>query len=165
MSIVVRIGSARWAMTYEVCATGGAQDCEAHLRYSADGWHWGVPTDLGDRILATNGDYLAHTPTLVRVDTGPLRDASLVTGQVLHRADGSIAPGNGATVLVNRAGGRGRWRELPAPVAVPHAQNAVCPNYSPTLWPVHGGRDLLEISTDPGPTGSCRAYFGTGPLT
>lgn len=165
MPVVRRLEDGTYRMVYEICGQPDQYDCEVRIRSSADGWDWGTSSDLGTRPQTADGRYFAHTPTITttRTDNGATR--LLLVGQILENADGSVAEGNGRTLLTNEDGGRGPWGTAPAPVRVPGARNDVCPNYSSTLLPVSDGRRLLEIATDyPQGQSVCAAWFATGPL-
>lgn len=158
MPVVAELPDGSYVMTYEICGLAAPYHCDVRLRYSTDGWTWGDPADLGARPTTVDGRYFTHTPTIT---TGPDGKLFLI-GQILQERDGRVAPTNGASVFVNTENGRGPWVEIPAPVHVPGAKDAVCPNYSPTLLPSTDGQQLLEVTTDTPPDGFCAAYFGTG---
>ncbi len=158
MAMVRRIAGGQYLMTYEVC--GGSYACRVHYRESADGLHWGDPTDLGATITAADGTYFAHTPTITWLPGGGPSGRLFLTGQILEGADGTPAPGNGHTVLVSDHGPGGPWSAIPAPVSVPDPYDNYCPNYSSPLLPLqHGG--LLEIATAYDTDNVCKAYFGS----
>lgn len=157
MAVVRHIGGGVYLMTYEVC--GGTYGCRAHYRTSQDGVTWGDPADLGPTITAADGSYFAHTPTTAWSPNGG--GALYLVGQILDDPDGSVAPGNGATVFVSRDGPAGPWHAIDAPVHVPDPYDNYCPNYSSTLLPTHAGRGLLEIATAYDADGVCKAYYGT----
>lgn len=159
MPIVRRLPDGTYLMTYEICALPGQYDCAAFLRTSVDGSRWGKPTDLGRRVVSNTGRYFTHTPVLALSPDGKI----LLSGQLLQNPDGSSSKGNGTTLMVNLANGRGNWYEVPAPVKVPDAYNNYCPNYSSPLLPLADGRKVLEIATDRD-AGECRAYYATGPI-
>ncbi len=165
MPIVRRLPSGRYVMIYEICGVPGQYDCAVYSRTSPDGTDWGDPADAGKRIVSATGRYFSHTPTIAVVPR-PGREPRLVlVGQLLQEADGRLAAGNGATLMINERGGQGPWREVAAPVAVPGAYNNYCPNYSSALLPSPDGRSILEIATDYAEDGVCKAYFATGRLT
>lgn len=93
------------------------------------------------------------------------RGSLLLIGQMLLNADGTTAAGNGATYFVNTHGGSGAWRAVTAPVSVPDASNAVCPNYSPSLVPIDHGTRVLEVTTDSDSAGTCLAYYASAAAT
>jgi hypothetical protein len=164
MPIVRRLPDGSYVMVYEICAAPGQYDCALYLRRSADGWDWGDPADPGTMLVAASGRYFTHTPNLAVIPRGDGGARLVLVGQLLQNADGSVAAGNGATLMVNEREGHGPWREVPAPVAVPGAYNNYCPNYSSTLLPSTDGRSILEIATDYAEDGVCKAYYATGRL-
>jgi hypothetical protein len=166
MPVVAELPDGSYVMTYEICALAAPYHCDVRIRHSADGWDWGDPTDLGERPTTVDGKYFTHTPTIVwspgeSGESGAGR--LLLIGQILQERSGAVAEGNGATAFVNTENGRGYWYEIPAPVEVPGARDAVCPNYSSTLLPSPDGSRLLEVATDEPPgEQTCAAYFDTG---
>lgn len=161
MATVQQLPNGRYVMTYEVCGVGGQYDCAVHLRTSADGWSWGDPSDMGTIPTSTTGQYFAHTPTVVWSPGGGPQGSLLLIGQLLLNADGSTSSGNGDTYFINTSNGNGPWQAATAPVSVPDASNAVCPNYSPTLVPLDGGSRVLEVTTDTDAAGDCLAYYAS----
>ncbi|OIV38235.1 hypothetical protein BIV57_06790 [Mangrovactinospora gilvigrisea] len=157
MPNVRRMPNGSYVMSYEVCGVGGADDCLVHLRRSPDADHWGDPTDLGTVPRTADGRRFTATPTLAE-----WHGRLFLVGQRVTNPDGSLAAGNGETVLTNDRGGSGDWTAIPAPVAVPDARLDVCPNYSSTLVPSTDGRSVLEIATDYVGT-TCTAFYGSGP--
>lgn len=147
-----------YAMVYEVCNLDEPL-CSAYLRTSADGWDYGDPLDLGTGIRTADGKYPRHTPTITVSPDG----AILLASEMLVNADGSHAPGNGRTLLVNEADGVGPWREIPAPVEVPDPNNEACRNFSPSILASEDGREVLHLATDT-VDGVCKAFFATGPI-
>lgn len=148
-----------YLMTYEICGAGYA--CSVHYRRSADGEHWGDPTEAGPQIVAANGSYFLHTPTIAWSPGLGAKGQLFLVGQLLRNPDGTPSAGNGATIMVSTNGPAGPWHTLPAPVPVPDAYNNYCPNYSSTLVPMAGGTRLLEIATAYAPDGVCKAYFAS----
>ena len=175
MAIVRRLPGGGYFMAYEVCGEDPKHPCSIHSRTSEDGWDWGDPADLGPVVRGENGTYPLHTPNVaVSPQTGPHGTLVLVS-QMLAKPDGSPAPGNGRTLLVNDRGGKGSWQVKRAPVAVhgiaqtDGVNQAACKNYSPSLLPSPDGSRVLEMTTDgAGKDGSekggCRAYVASGPL-
>ncbi|MGW5365829.1 sialidase family protein [Actinopolymorpha pittospori] len=164
MPVVRRLPDASYLMVYEICGVPGQYDCAVYSRTSPDGEDWGDPADSGQRLVAASGRYFTHTPTIAVVPRANGDARIVLVGQLLQEPDGPIAPGNGATLMVNERSGRGPWYEVPAPVAVPDAYNNYCPNYSSTLVPSRDGRDVLEIATAYAEDGACKSYFATGRL-
>ncbi|HEY6739762.1 MAG TPA: sialidase family protein [Actinopolymorphaceae bacterium] len=165
MPVVRRLPNGSYVMTYEICGVPGQYDCAIYWRTSPDGNDWGDPADTGRMIRAVSGRYFSHTPTITVIPRpgGPSR--IVLVGQLLQNPDGSIAEGNGATIMVNEQDGNGPWREESAPVAVPGAYNNYCPNYSSTLVATLDRRSLIEIATDYAANGECIAYFDTAPIS
>jgi hypothetical protein len=165
MPVVRQLPDGTYLMVYEICGVPGQYDCAVYSRTSPDGADWGDPDDTGTMIAATSGRYFTHTPTIAVVPRSGDTARIVLVGQLLQNADGTQAAGNGATLMVSERNGRGPWREIPAPVAVPDAYNNYCPNYSSTLVPSQDGQRILEIATDYADNGVCMAYFATGRLT
>lgn len=105
MPIVRRLAGGSYLMTYEICALPGQYNCAVFLRRSKNGSDWGALRDLGSRIVSNTGAYFTHTPVLAVSPDGRL----LLSGQLLQNRDGSIAEGNGQTLMVNAADGAGTW--------------------------------------------------------
>lgn len=163
MPIVRRLPNGSYFMTYEICALGGQYDCAVFSRTSRDGWNWGDPKDRGVQPRTADGKYFTHTPTIAWSANEGRRDGKLLLiGQILQNADGSVADGNGRTILVNSDNGTGPWYEIAAPVEVPNPYNNFCPNYSSPLLPSEDGRKVLEIASAWASDGECKAYFDTG---
>jgi hypothetical protein len=143
-------------MVYEVCNLDEPL-CSAYFRTSADGWDYGDPLSLGTGIRTADGKYPRHTPTISVGPTGQI----VFAGEMLVNADGSHAPGNGKTLLVNDNRGVGPWREIPAPVEVADPNNMACRNFSPTILAAQD--TVLHVTTDT-VDGVCKAYYATGPI-
>ncbi|TDD17152.1 exo-alpha-sialidase [Kribbella turkmenica] len=164
MPVVRTLPDGTYFMVFEQCGPAmGQYRCAIHSRTSADGWNWGNPDDHGQIITSVNGRYFAHAATVAWADNGTPQGALLLIGQLLRNADGSLADGNGKTVLVNRDR-NGPWREIPAAVEV-NAFGHSCPNYSSSLVPLTGGREFVQLSPDltEGKL-PCRSSFGTGSI-
>ncbi len=157
MPVVRPLNDGSYFMTYEICALPGQYDCAVFYRRSQNGDDWGSPTDLGQRIQSNTGAYFTHAPTFTVTPDGKL----LLAGQLLNNEDGSLAKGNGTTLMVNLANGEGTWFEIPAPVKVPEAFNNYCPNYSSPLLPLGGGKRVLELASDYS-GGPCKTFYATG---
>jgi hypothetical protein len=156
MAGVRQLADGTYFMVYELCNTAEPM-CSAHFRTSADGWDYGDPNDLGTTIRTVDGRYARHTPT---VDVGP--DGQLVfVAEMLVNADGSKAPGNGTTLLVNDDNGAGPWREIAAPVPVPAPDNEGCRNFSPSV--LAGAGTVLEVTPEM-VDGACHVLYATGPI-
>ena len=154
MAVVTLLPSGTYFMSYELC---GPAACTVFYRTSADGWNWGNPTFTGTKVAAVGGQFFEHAPTNAYSANGQL----LLVGQVLLNSDGSTASGNGETIFTNTgADGSGTWQTQAAPVPVPDAQNAVCPNYSSPLLPSIDGTSVLGLASDASRS-DCLMYFGT----
>lgn len=156
---VRRLADGTYFLVYEVCNIGGEPLCSAYFRTSRNGWDFGDPTDLGTGIRTVDGKYPRHTPTVTVSPTGSI----LVVSEMLVNADGTHAPGNGRTILVNDRDGAGPWREIPAPVEVPDPNNEACRNFSPSMLASVDGTSVLQIATDT-VGGVCKAFFASGPI-
>lgn len=162
---VRRLPGGSYIMVYELCSRDGSQDCAAHLRTSPDGDDWGAPSDLGRRIVAADGSYFTSTPTVTWLDNRTPNGRLLLVGQTLRNQDGSVAAGDGKTILVNTEKGLGGWYAIPAPVSVRSPVVDHCNNYDPTLVASLDGTRALQITTTHASDGICRAYFATGSTT
>ncbi|GAB2665049.1 sialidase family protein [Kribbella swartbergensis] len=158
MSVVRRLPSGTYLMSYEICGQGGQYDCAVYTRTSPDGWTWGTPSDPGTWVRTANGRYFTHAPTITVAPNGN----QLLIGQILQNADGSVAAGNGKTIFIRSA--NGAWRELPAPVEVDNPYNNYCPNYSSSLVVSPDSRRVLELASDYD-AGVCKTYYATGRAT
>jgi Ricin-type beta-trefoil lectin domain-like len=163
MPVVAELPNGSYVMTYEICALAAPYHCDVRIRHSADGWNWGDPADLGERPTTVDGNYFTHTPTIAWSPGDSDEGRVLLIGQILQERSGAVADGNGATAFVNTENARGYWYEIPAPVEVPDARDAVCPNYSSTLLPSPDGSRLLEVATDEPPgEQTCAGYVDSG---
>jgi hypothetical protein len=154
---VRQLADGTYFMVYEVCNVKGEPLCSSYFRTSQDGWDYGDPSNLGTIVRTADGKYSRHTPT---ISVGPSGQIVFVT-EMLVNADGSHAPGNGTTLLVNDSNGVGPWREIPAPVPVPDPNNTGCRNFSPSLLASEGS--VLELSSEL-IDGICRVLYATGPI-
>ncbi|MCT2588024.1 sialidase family protein [Actinophytocola gossypii] len=157
---VRQLADGTYFLVYEVCNIEGEPLCSIYFRTSQDGWDFGDPNDLGTGVRTGDGKYPRHTPTITVSPNGSI----LLVSEMLVNADGSHAPGNGRTILVNDRGGAGDWREIPAPVEVPDPNNEGCRNFSPTLLASTDGTSVLQIATDT-VDGVCKAFYASGPVT
>lgn len=161
MAVVRRLPDGTYAMSYELCGQG----CDAYLRRSPDGTHWGDPAALGTRIESTEGHHFAHAPTLAWAPLpGQPQGRLLAVGQLLlNNADNAVAPASGRVYMLNDHDGQGPWTEVPAPVPVPDAKDNPCPNYSSQLVPGADGLTVLEVALN-FVDGTCQAFYHTAPL-
>jgi hypothetical protein len=156
-------------MTYELC---GPAACTVFYRTSTDGWDFGTPSDTGQKIQTTTGEYFEHAPTNhwdAGLDGGD--GGLLLIGQYLMEANGTNAPNSGNAIFVNHSkDASGDWEVMPAPVNVnmtPYLGSNDynnCANYSSALLPIKNGSTLLEVATAPTSLSTCAAYFATEPL-
>ncbi len=156
MAIVRRLATGTYIMSYEICGSG----CDVFVRTSADGTHWGTPTDRGTRVESTAGNHFAHAPTIEVTSDGDL----LVIGQLLmNNQTNRITTNNGKILMINSANGTGLWKEMPAPVVVAGAKDDPCPNYSSQLLLSADKKRIIEITTDYD-NGICKVYFNNLPF-
>ena len=167
MATVAELPSGAYLLTFEVCGLGGSNDCEVHWRTSTNAVGWGDASDLGPKLVATDGHYWTGDPTFAVTPSGRV----VGTAQVQRNADGSPASGNGTTlwsapiVGTGVQTGLGAVTEIASPYQVT-AEPGVCPNYSTSLLPATDGSSVLQIATDypNGDRNACRAYIGSGAL-
>ena len=162
MAVVRKLPNGSHLMTYEICAAAGQFTCVVHYRTSADGWNWGSVTDLGTRPETVDGKYFKHAPTIAWSSFGP-NGRILMVGQILYNKDGTVASGNGKTILVSAENTDGFWYEVSAPVQVNNPDDNYCPNYSSSLLPSLDGRSLLEIANDYDGT-VCKPYYASASI-
>ncbi|GAA4421672.1 sialidase family protein [Actinokineospora soli] len=153
---VRRMPDGSFFMVYEVCNNDLLRLCGVYWRTSPDGWDWGDPADIGTQVITVHDRYPRHTPTITIAD-----GAVVLASEMLVEADGRHAPGNGATLMINR--GDGAWHEFPAPVAVHGVNNEGCRNFSPSLLASPEGDEVLEVTSDL-EEGVCKTYYATGPI-
>jgi hypothetical protein len=165
MAVVRQLPDGTFFMAYEVCNNDLKHLCSIYTRKSADGWNWGDPYDLGKLVRTPDGKYARHTPSIAW-SPGPGPDGTiLLISEMLVNADGSVARGNGKTILGNDQSGNGTWYEMPSPVQIDGVDNSGCRNFSPSLLPTEDGTEVLQMATDYFRPNDCRTYFATGPLT
>jgi hypothetical protein len=160
MPIIRRLPDGRYYFAYEICNFRDRY-CDPYFKISPDGANWGSPTDPGTRVDTANGNYFQHAQTITLFPGGPNGVRIVMVGQIYTNAKGQPQPKNGQVLLANDNFGSGNWYELPAPVHITGIHNNFCPNYSSTLLPVDGGKNVLEIATEY--NSGCKAYFGKGP--
>lgn len=161
MPIIRRLPDGRYWFSYEICNYGDRY-CDPYFKISDDGANWGDPADPGTRVMTANGDYFQHAQTVTLFPGGPHGVRIVMVGQIYTNAKGVPQSGNGQVLLANDNLGQGNWYPLPAPIAISGIYNNFCPNYSSTLLPVDGGKNVLEIATEYNL--GCKAYFGKAPL-
>ncbi|MGW4397494.1 exo-alpha-sialidase [Amycolatopsis nivea] len=160
MPIIRRLPDSRYWFGYEICNYRDRY-CDPYYKISADGANWGDPADPGTRVNTASGNYFQHAQTTTLFPGGPNGVRLVMVGQIYTTADGAPVSGNGQTLLANDNFGAGNWYELPAPVHISGIYNNYCPNYSSTVLPVDGGKNVLEIATEY--AHGCQAFFGKGP--
>jgi hypothetical protein len=163
MPIVRQLPDGRYYFGYEICNYGELY-CNPYFKISSDGANFGDPGAPGTPVQAVGGNYFQHAQTVTVFPGGANGTRLLMAGQIYTNAKGKPLATNGQVLLANDNLGAGPWYELPAPVQVPTAYNNFCPNYSSTLLPVDGGRNVLEIAADYD-NGVCTTYFGKGPAS
>jgi hypothetical protein len=162
MARVSKLPNGHYFMSYEIC--GSQQQCVAYSRISTDGWNFGTPSEPGNKIVSSTGQYFEHAPDSVWTSKGGGNGELLAVGQVLYESNGAVSPGNGQVLFVNSAvDGTGAWSVEPAPVPVPDAYSNPCPNYADTLLPSVDGSELLELAADFESAQTCRTYSGVLP--
>jgi hypothetical protein len=160
MPIVRRLPDGRYYFAYEICNFRDRY-CDPYYKISADGANWGDPRDPGTRVNTANGNYFQHAQTIALFPGGPNGVRIVMVGQIYTNAKGEPQAKSGQVLLANDNLGAGNWYELPAPVHISGIHNNFCPNYSSTLLPVDGGKNVLEIATEN--NGGCKAFYGKGP--
>ncbi|WP_425455365.1 sialidase family protein [Amycolatopsis palatopharyngis] len=162
MPIVRKLPDGRYYFAYEICNYGD-RFCDPYFKISADGANFGDPSKPGTRVSAAGGKHFQHAQTVTLFPGGARGTRLLMVGQIYVNAKGTPLRGNGRTLLANDNFGAGDWYELPAPVHVTKPYDNWCTNYSSTLLPVDGGRNVLQIAADFDSDRVCRAYFAKGP--
>lgn len=151
-----------YMLSYEICGLAG-DHCTAFQRSSKDGWDWGDPKWLGNRVATPDGLNIRHAPTLAWSSAPGAAGRFFMVAQMVHQANGNVAPQNGKIILANTERGNGFWYPIAAPVPVPDAEDNFCPNYSSTILPLENGTVGLEIASRwDGKV--CRSYFARSPL-
>lgn len=161
MPVVRTLSNGTRIMTYEIC--GSSFGCDVYYRTSADGADWGDPATAGTRIVATDGRFFRHAPTITVVDDGSATGKIVLVGQMVYNSGGGVDASNGTLLLTNSNGGAGAWTPATAPVAVPTAYDNYCPNYSSALAATADNSGVIEIATDYVGT-ECRPFYATGAL-
>jgi hypothetical protein len=163
MASAVRLPNGTYFMVYEVCNNDKVHLCSIYYRTSPDGWDYGDSLDLGTVIRTADGKYARHTPTVAWSPGPGPQGTILMINEMLVNNDGSIAAGNGGTILANDHLGAGSWYEIPAPIQVAGVDNTGCKNFSPSILPSLDGKSVLEVDTDLVGT-TCETFYATGPL-
>lgn len=167
MANVRRGPGGTYFMSYELCyipskAGPHPENCAAHIRTSTDGVHWGDANDPGIIPKTADGKEFRHAPTLAwSPNPGPNGRFYLV-GQMLYDSAGQKAADNGKLIFANTDGSQGSWYEIAAPVPVPSAENAPCPNYSSTVLPLDNDSVVLEVAAHYEDSMICHADFARG---
>ncbi|MQA08239.1 MAG: exo-alpha-sialidase [Pseudonocardiaceae bacterium] len=163
MPIVRRLPDGRYYMSYEICNLPN-EACGSYFKISTDGANWGDPQNHGTRVQTPGGRYFQHAHTIALAPGGENGTRILHIGQIYTENNGTAAPGNGQMILANDNYGSGPWYEVQAPVHVPNPRNHTCPNFSSSVLPVNDGAQVLEVAADFAEDGTCKTYFGKGPL-
>lgn len=173
MPVVRHYPGSGYAMVFEYCDIDpkkGEHGCRVYFRTSKDGWNWGDARKPGTLVLTKDGRELAHAPTLAWTRGGGAKGRLLLVARLVEWSPAKLdAKASGTTILVNDAGGQGRWRTLASPVKITNfrqssPQNVLsCQNYSSSLLPSADGRGLLEVATDV-VGASCKAFYASGPV-
>lgn len=160
MATVTRIGPhGGYVMSYEVC---GRPNCAVHLKFSADGLHWGNPANLGSRVQTAGGYYLGASPFITWVPNGTRQgELVLAAHQAFDAVNSQPAPIDYRAVFVNSNGGHGSWNWTPSPWQVSTAASSCNANYSPDLLPV-GPDGMVRYTAPTSVQGSSACGEGTG---
>ncbi len=160
MATVARVGPhGGYVMSYEVC---GRPNCAVHLKFSADGLHWGNPAGLGARVQTPDGYYLGHSPFITWVPDGARQGELILAAQQVYDAvDSRPAPVDYRAVFVSTDGGRGSWNWAPGPWQVSAASPSCNADYSPDLLPV-GPDGMVRYTAPTSVPGSPACGEGTG---
>jgi len=160
MATVTRVGPhGGYVMSYEDC---GQPNCAVHLKFSADGLHWGDPADVGTAVRTTDGYYLGHSPYITWVPNGSRQgELVLAAQQIYDTVSNQPAPISYRGVFVSTDGGRGDWNWAPAPWQVSTASSACNANYSPDLLPA-GPDGMIRYTAPTSVPGSSACGEGTG---
>jgi hypothetical protein len=102
MAVVRRLPDGRYLMTYELCSTNNT-NCPVHYRVSSNGSDWGDASQPGTQVVGPDGKFPQHTPKTTVTSNGRI----ILGSQTYSNADGSLASGNGKTLLVNDSAGSG----------------------------------------------------------
>ncbi|RFU42927.1 exo-alpha-sialidase [Actinomadura logoneensis] len=178
MPVVRHYPGRGYAMVFEYCdttPTAAGHGCRVYFRTSKDGWNWGDARKPGTLVRTVDGRELAHAPTLAWTKGGGSRGRLLLVARLVEWSPAKVdAKASGTTLLVNDAGGAGRWRTIASPVRLTNFRDArltpeqrrlvlPCQNYSSSLLPSGDGRTLLEVATDV-VGGTCKAFYARGPV-
>jgi len=110
MAIVTRLPDRRYVMNYE--DIDGPNNGQVHLKFSADGLHFGDPSDHGTAVRTEGGAWPAACPVVSWFPVGGPQGVIVVSAE---RAGGN-GDTAGRSLYWNNDGGRGPWWEVPAPV-------------------------------------------------
>ncbi|MET0503929.1 MAG: RICIN domain-containing protein [Luteibacter sp.] len=159
MITVSKLPNGHFFMSYELCGPAG---CTVFSRTSTDGWNFGDPANMGNKVQTATGQYLAHAPTN-HWSPSPLsaNGAILMSGQLVFESNNALSAQNGKVLFANtNVDGSGAWYTITAPVQVPTAYDNFCPNYSSALLPSSDGSRILELASDY-LNGGCITYFAS----
>ncbi|MFK2902011.1 exo-alpha-sialidase [Dyella jejuensis] len=110
MAVVARLPDQRYVINYE--DIDGPNNGQIHLKFGADGLHFGDPADHGTPVQTEGGAWPAACPVVSWFPVGGAQGVIVVTGE---RAGGN-GDAAGRSFYWNNDGGRGPWWEVPAPV-------------------------------------------------
>lgn len=110
MAIVARLPDRRYVMNDE--DIDGPDNGQIHLKFSADGLHFGDLADRGTAVQTEGGAWPAACPVVSWFPVGGAQRVIVVSGE---RAGGN-GDAAGRSLYWNNNGGVGPWWEVPAPV-------------------------------------------------
>lgn len=162
MAVVTKLPGGVFFMTYELC---GPAACTVFYRTSTDGWSYGLPSNMGTKVVSASGQYFEHAPANTwSPSVISSNGALLLVGQVLYESNNTVSPQNGQVLFVNTTSdGSGPWHTIPAPVQIPTAYDNYCPNYSSALLPATDGSSILELASAYNANNQCVSYFASEP--
>lgn len=110
MAVVARLPDYRYVMNFE--DIDGPESGKVHLKFSADGLHFGDPADRGTPVETEGGAWPAACPVVSWFPVGGAQGVIVVSAE---RAGGN-GDAAGRSLYWNNNGGKGPWWEVPAPV-------------------------------------------------
>lgn len=128
MPIVTKLPNGKYLMVYEIVNVEGIP---VFFRYSDDAEDWGDPAFLGHPVVAMDGTYISGTPFVTWINRGGENGTILVSGRGFDY------------MLANSNLGEGFWEKIPTPVKAD--LECVGVNYSQTMIPIQGGKQLLSL--------------------
>ncbi len=161
MATVVQVSAHHYVMSFEVC---GISNCPVHIKTSVDGDHWGDPTDLGEPVQTTDGDYAGRTPYVALLHGDGDTATLILTSKDIFASDDLPAPQSRQVLLINGQSGVGKWSLVNSPIAIP-VVGPDCANYSSSLLPDPDGRSVLLMAAVGRDGGGCEIRYGRTPIT